>query len=294
MQIDWSQFVFRCSSLGYIMQDPKDGSYADQLISAKSKHTELSDKLVNASSRVMEKTKDKWYDEIESLESKIKMLEQIKDYPNLSDGCMTHLCDLRTAVKYGRTEDIKSKYLKKGLLLEEDAITAYSLFTKQFHKKNDERKFNNWIVGTCDMVLPDIIKDTKINWSIFQFGRVLAKPIKSLYHWQLDGYMWLWNKEKGELIYVLLDTPKHLIAAEKKKLLYDWYGSEDDYEAACVDIDRLHTYEDIPPEERIITFSVERSEERIERIKNRVEECRQYLYLLDTGKIIINEQGNEE
>lgn len=294
MFYDWSKYRFRCSSLGYIMTDSKEGSFAEQLEAAKAKKISLEDKLVNASSRVMDKTKDKWYDDIELLERKIELFKDLKDFPNLSESCMTHLCDIRTRVKYDRTEDIKSKYLKKGLLLEEDAISAYSYLTKEFHKKNTERKYNEWIEGETDIVLPDMVKDTKVNWSIFQFGRVAAKPIKPLYHWQLDGYMMLWDKPKGELIYVLLDTPAHIIAAEKKRLQYEWIGSSDDYELACQEIDRLHTYSDIPDEEKIRIFPVERSEEREAKIIRRVEECRQYLNLLETGKIIEYEDISSE
>jgi hypothetical protein len=101
--------------------------------------------------------------------------------------------------------------------------------------------------------------------------------------------MWLWNLPKAELAYCLLNTPEKLIAAEEKKLLYDFIGSEEDYLEACKEVRRLHTYDDIPNKERIRLFKVDRDESRIERIKNRVIDCRKFLNNLENHIIIEDE-----
>jgi len=272
-EINWEKFTFRCSSLGYIMSDPKGKSnlekYNDAVASKDEKFAKL-DAMTNHDSK-----------------SAIALLNAI-DKLDISQGCKTHLADLRTSAKYGRQQHIKNKFMEKGLLLEEDAITQYSLLTGIFHKKNTERKFNDFIQGELDLVVDNIVSDTKVNWDIYTFGRVVATEINPDYHWQLDGYMDLWNLKKGRLIYCLLDTPEHLIKREEKKLMYELFGGEPTnendkklYEDACVELRHTHIYTDIPIEEKVRIFEVNRSEERIAKIHKRVEECRNYLINLD-------------
>jgi len=281
--MDFSNFKFRCSSLGYIMADPKGKSNADKFNeafeAAKKLYFEMED--MNKETKKYEQAQEK----LSKLNLKMDQLRPIKDRPFLSDTCKTHLCDVYTSSKYGRTEDVKSKYLEKGTLMEEDAITLYSLYSGEFYQKNRERRYNDFIEGEMDFEGQDIVIDTKVNWSIFQFTRTAAKPIKPLYHWQLDGYMWLWNKPKGRLVYALIDTPEHLIKLEEKRLLYDFVGSENDYEEACNEIRKNHNYSDIPNEERVRIFDVYYQEERIEKIKSRVKECRNYLNNLNNKNI---------
>jgi hypothetical protein len=105
--------------------------------------------------------------------------------------------------------------------------------------------------------------------------------------------MWLWNKQKGKLVYVLLNTPEHLIAMEEKRLLYDFVGSKEDYEEACKELRRNHIYDDIPLNERIRTFEVGRSEERIARIEKRVMECRGYLNNFNQYSSVVEDEEED-
>jgi hypothetical protein len=273
------------------MTDPKEKSYLQRYNEAKESRSKkiLQMQTMNTAT----KTYAKLEDDCDKLTQKIKDLELKKDIPMLSDSCKTHLSDIYTVTKYNRIEDIKSKYLEKGLLMEEDAITAYSMLTNTFHKKNTERKNNGIIEGEMDFEDETFAIDTKVNWSIFQYNRVASRPIKPLYHWQLDGYMWLWNKQKGKLVYVLLNTPEHLIAMEEKRLLYDFVGSKEDYEEACKELRRNHIYDDIPLNERIRTFEVGRSEERIARIEKRVMECRGYLNNFNQYSSVVEDEEED-
>lgn len=276
MSYDFSKHTFRCSSLGYIMSEPKGKSKKVQYEETLATMNEVMEKyqLMKKDSKSAENTLKR----LDKLSSKLEKLELVKDKPHLSDTTLTHLSDVYTRVTTGRTEDIKSKYMEKGLLLEEDAITAYSLLTGEFHKKNKIRERNEFIEGEMDFEdVSDRVLDTKVNWSIFQFNRVASRPIKPLYWWQLQGYCWLFNKSKARLVYTLLNTPEHLIAMEEKRLLYDFVGSEDDYKEACAELRRNHIYDDIPLKDKIRIFDIQRSEEAIERIKSRVIECRTYL-----------------
>jgi hypothetical protein len=248
--------------------------YDDKLEAYKRTRKQLegfSDKAIIGKAKAQERA--------DKLSQELDYLKPLKDKVKLSDSAKTHLADIYTAVNDGRkTEDIKSKYLEKGLHAEEDAITLYSLVTGVFHKKSDEFKENDYINGHIDFpTVNNTIVDTKCNWSIFQFNRVVARPINPIYKWQGKGYMWLWEKEKFELAYCLINTPEHLIQAEIKKLEYGFIGSQEDFAEAVKELRFNHTYDDKPNEEKIRIYKFERDPEDEELIKKYVIAAREYL-----------------
>lgn len=288
-QDGWDKFTFRCSSLGKIMTNPKGKSNLEKFNDANSSFV---DKAIAYEDSVNKETKaaQKLLSDMTKLSSDVKKLEAIKDEPHLSVGCKSFLADVYTFGMYGRKEVIASKYIEKGLQLEEDAITQYSMLprVRKFFEKNKRRHFNDFIEGEVDFQHEDVIYDTKVNWSIFQFNRVSFNKLSELYKWQMTGYNWLFNTKEAKLIYSLLDTPEHLIKREEKKLVFEMFGSELNYsqstaqdkiifEEACAEIRKNHTYPDIPIEERVIEISVPRCEEDFELIKTRVADCRKYL-----------------
>jgi hypothetical protein len=283
----WDNFTFRCSSLGKIMTNPKGKSNKQKLEEAYSSFAEKA-AAYEASANKETKAAQKLLTDMEKLSTEVKRLDLIKDEPHLSVGCKSFLADVYTFGMYGRKEVIASKYIEKGLQLEEDAITQYSRINKMFFEKNKRREYNDFIEGEIDFIHEDTIFDTKVNWSIFQFNRVSFNKLSELYKWQMTGYNWLFNTKEAKLIYSLLDTPEHLIEREFKKLMYEMFGSELNYnqsteldklifDDACREIRKNHTYSDIPLKERIIEISVPRNEEDFELIKARVSDCRKYL-----------------
>lgn len=288
--MDYSKVKFRCSSLGLIMTEAKGESNIQAYERMKSELSKA-EKSLGECSEAAVKTANKLYDKIENLKIQIDLVKPWIHQPHLSETCKKYLSDVSVMVNRGRTKDVKSKYLKKGLHLEEDAITQYCLLPGNgFHKKNKERRFNDWIEGECDIAGDNFIVDTKVSWDIFTYNNIVAndKSIDEHYNWQLDGYMWLWGKERAELAYCLLNTPKFLLEKEERKLLYDMFGSDANYacssktekenfEDALSDLRKNHIYDDIPLEEKVRIFRVNYSEERIEKIKSRVEECRNWM-----------------
>lgn len=230
----------------------------------------------------------KLFDKMMKLKSERDELDKIKQIPNLSVGCKTKLRQIYLSETTGRKKVIKNKYLEKGLMVEEDCITQYSLLTGCFHKKNTETKENDYIIGTSDFFWEDIVIDTKASWDIWTFYDSKGKKIKPLYHWQLDGYMWLYGKYFGRLVYCLINTPEHLIKAEERKVMYEMFGNEgnmllaDDlmksvYQDECKQIRKNHIFDDIELKDKVKVFEIERDEDRIDRIITVVEGCRWYL-----------------
>lgn len=271
-------YKFRCSSLGYLMSSGKGKTYKEQYDEKLEKYRKtisqlqgFSDKAVIGKAKAQEKA--------DKLSEELDILKPLVGKVKLSDSAKTHLADIYTVVNDGRkTEDIKSKYLEKGLNSEEDAITLYSLVTGIFHKKSEEYRENDYISGHIDFQTIDgTIVDTKCNWSIWQFNRVVARPVNIMHKWQGKGYMWLWDKPKFELAYCLINTPEHIIQQEIKKLEYGFIGTKEDWEDAVKELRFNHTYDDKSNEEKTRVFKFERDTEDEEMIKAYVTAAREYL-----------------
>ena len=162
---------------------------------------------------------------------------------------------------YGRTE-IKSKYLDKGNLLEDEAIKAVGLITARQPKKHKGRLSNDWITGECDFLSASCIEDTKCSWSIdtFPFFQEDAeKDVKKAgYDWQGQGYMWLYDRPVHYVHFVLLPTP------------YELLGFNDSPEF------HIELVEKIPLKKRIKTVVIERNESLHEQIIEKTLIAREY------------------
>jgi len=149
-------------------------------------------------------------------------------------------------------EEIHSKYIDKGNQVENDLIDfmaiqlGYGMATKNEITLHDE-----YMVGICDVNFPDCIVDVKAPYN----RKTLhdnVDGINSDYEWQLMGYMNLYNKPKAILFYGLMDTPET-----------DWTPEV--------------IYSDMPDNERWLAYSINRNNELIQAIKDRVLMCRAWL-----------------
>ena len=198
----------------------------------------------------------------------------------LSETCKAYLQEVFIREKYGRKKDVSTKYMEKGTLVEEDGITLLSLFSNTFFKKNEENFKNDYISGTPDIILKDKIIDIKSSWDIFTFHKAKKDDINKAYDWQLQGYMALTGAKEAELAYVLTDTPEHILDVEKRSLAYKLgLGSDNDvkFKHFFDNIEKNGKYSDIIIEERIFVKKVERCDQKIAKIYQKVEFCRNFL-----------------
>lgn len=235
--MNFNETLFRCSSLGYIMTEPRSKN------------------------------------------------------EGLSETCKNHLTDVFVSTKYNRQTDVTNKYIQKGLMVEEDSITLYSRLNKAMYRKNELMLSNEFIKGTPDLYLGSSVNvattiiDIKSSWDLFTFYRVYNKEINKMYYWQMQGYMALTGATTAHLAYCLVDTPDVLINDEKRKLLWQMgVASEDnkDFIEACNELDKLRKYEDIPLDERLIQFTINRNDDDINKIYERVKDCRVFLNNLNS------------
>lgn len=213
------------------------------------------------------------------------MTEPRKKSEEISETAKTHLIDLYVVEKYDRHSDTWNRFVEKGLAVEEDSITLYSRVKKTFFKKNDQRITNEFINGEPDLFTgieireAETIIDIKSSWDLYTFFRAKFSPVNKQYWWQLQGYMALTGAKSARLAYCLVNTPEQLIFDEKRKLMYRMGVATDEnkeYQAACDEIDKNMRFDDIPLEDRVHEFIIERDDEAIASIYERVKLCRNY------------------
>ena len=213
-----------------------------------------------------------------------KIMTNDRSGKQMGETAKTFLKELYIEKVYGFKKDITSKYIEKGLQVEDAAISFYSVQKGDFYHKNDEWFKNDFISGTPDILSGDTVVDIKSSWSAHSFFCVKGEPIKKDYYYQLMGYMALTGLKKAKLAYVLIDTPWQLVEDEKRRLSWQMgMVSEDspEFMEALAEIERNHDFSTIPDEKRIIEFDIEYDQKVVDDIYKRVEESRVYLNSLN-------------
>jgi hypothetical protein len=195
----------------------------------------------------------------------------------LSQTTKSYILELAIQEKYGIHKEFWSRYTDKGNEVEPEAIKlTESVLDVGFIYKNEEQFENDWVTGKPD-VNTDVLIDVKSSWDAFTFfDKVIENELNNKdYYYQLQGYMWLTDKQEALLCYCLVDTPLQIVEDEirrehwKQNLISE---SSDLREF----VEDKHTFGHIPKEKRVKTHVVKRDDEVIEAIKTRIEECREY------------------
>lgn len=213
-------------------------------------------------------------------------LKSEKDAGALSATAKAHLIKFYIQEYWGRRKEISTKQMQKGILCEPELISLLSEIDGYPYEKNTERKSNEWVTGEADIVCYEGVIDVKASWDAETFlPQLLLKmsdkvKIDNDYNYQLQGYMWLYNKKKAKLCYGLVNAPESIINQERYWLLKNMdVATEESPEFRLAEMELLlnMTFDDIPKEERLITFETERDESIIERIPEKVTKAREFL-----------------
>jgi hypothetical protein len=171
----------------------------------------------------------------------------------LSETCKTYLEEWAKESIYGVRKNIKSKYLTKGISVEDEAIEYYSEIAKLgFVLKNQDRFEDEFFTGTPDLITGDTVYDFKSSWDCFTFPLFDTEPDKG-YWMQLQVYMELTGLKKAKLVYTLQNTPDEL------------------------EYDEPMDYSNVPSHLRIKEFSFDYDPDFILSVKEKVLECREYV-----------------
>lgn len=177
----------------------------------------------------------------------------------LSVGGKTCVEKIAKQLIYGYDDVVTSKYMDKGIQVEDASIELYNSVMFTNYAKNTERKTNDWITGECDIATPGKITDIKSAWSLATFPVTASQGKDKTYEWQLRAYMMLWDADESQLAYCLVDTPEELI------------GWDDPV---------LHYVSHITPELRLTLVQYKRDKALEDKIKARCEDANKYLDLV--------------
>ena len=154
---------------------------------------------------------------------------------------------------YGVKKQINSKYIQKGLALEDTAIEFYSVAeNKSFMIKNIDHFEDDFFTGTPDCIFEDVVYDFKTSWDCYTFPLFDEVPDMG-YYYQLQVYMHLMGLKKAKLVYTLQDTPDYLTYEE------------------------LVSYSHVENKYRIKEFDIDYDPAVIETAKAKIIECRDYV-----------------
>ena len=206
--------------------------------------------------------------------------KEAKAAGELSKTAKTHLIEVYARELWGVEKDIVTKQMQKGRDAELEAIKMLSMLDGELHSKNQDEAENGFIRGHADIVEAERITDTKCSWDAFSYLPKLLEEVDKGYFYQIQGYMWLWDKPKGRISYLLVDTPENIIAGERYRLLRSMdVATEDNTEfvKAAAKLESNMRFSHIPPELRAIHHYVDRDESVIEKIPAKVQKAREFL-----------------
>ena len=209
-----------------------------------------------------------------------KIMQNDRSGKAMGQGAKSYLQTWLKEQLYARKQTITSKYMDKGLIMEDNAIDFISDYYKYgMLVKNEQSYSNEYCTGTPDIILNDMIIDVKCSWDCFTFPLFDDELPNKDYYYQMQTYMMLCNKSHASVIYALMDTPIDLI--EKEAF---WHAKNNGYDELDSEIyDKFlndMTYSSIPDSLKIKKFDIERNETVIEAIQSRVLQCRDYLQTL--------------
>lgn len=214
------------------------------------------------------------------------MTEPLKKSDKISKTAQGELIKVFVKEKYGYDKEFTNKFVKKGLNVEEDSLTLLLQHTGVYHEKNETAVKNQFIIGTPDaftgktILEAEIIKDVKSRWDMFTFTADRVGEVDAGERWQMQGYMGLTGAPVAQLISTLINTPESIIRSEAIKMLRDagqYYFTDDDLEKAIELLRPQMTFDHIPVAERIFIRDVERSEDDIQRMYERVKIAREWM-----------------
>lgn len=135
----------------------------------------------------------------------------------LSAGAKSYVEAQAKQFVYQFEPEFSSRETDKGTIVEAQSIELYNSVFFTDHKKNTERRTNEFLTGEPDIVClrSRKVKDIKSPWSLATFPATRSAGENSLYEWQLRAYMMLWPEvDMGELAYCMVPTPEELIGNE--------------------------------------------------------------------------------
>lgn len=204
--------------------------------------------------------------------------------PGLSKGAKTNVETVFNEDKFQFRKQISSKYIQKGLMMEDKAIALVADFLGlQSIEKNETHYTNEFVQGTPDAIArlgfgEGFQFDIK---NVYYPDRLdgFTEKLDPIYDWQGKAYNWMLGFEHGFCIKILQNPPKELLEIEVKSLWKEagrgW--NEDIPQSFYDEVAEYFNFEArLPLEDRIRIFKMSTTKEDIEQMTNAVVLAREH------------------
>ena len=181
------------------------------------------------------------------------MTEPKKKTDTISKTTISYLNDWMKEQIYGYSKNVSTKQIEKGIEYEDAAIEAVIDWCDlPFVIKNEQRFNDEWFTGEPDLLTEDKVIDIKNSWDFSTFPLFDEEIPTENYMYQVQVYMYLTGRKKASVIYVLLTTPETKFEPEI-------------------------TYDHVDTKFRYKVFDFDYDSEIIEKLKQRIIDCRTYI-----------------
>ena len=215
-----------------------------------------------------------------------KLMVNDKSGKKIGETAITELKKIVLFDKYGIQNDISSKYTDKGIQNEKIAIKMMADANGWFDVNPDAMKIrfaNEWITGEPDVNTQTILADAKCSFDATTFPFFDSNCKNKIYYYQLQSYMWLTGKTESFLCYCLTNQPEQMILDEINRAVWRGLANPKFENMDQSEIEQhmeKHVrsqwmFDHIPLEKRVKTFRIERDDDVIESMKQRIIECRE-------------------
>lgn len=271
---DIQKFKCRCSGIGQIMTESRGKTKTEKLADLRTSLSDAQAKAMNTKEGT--KSRAAAAERVDKILSNIQEVLQLPDVPELSQTAKTFCENWLTQQLYERRREFVTRYTEKGKEMEVEAADyAAGVLGWGYVEPNTLRLDNEWIQGECDIITNDAIHDIKNSYDCFTFPLFADEIPEDGYYWQVQGYMWLYDRPAASVVYCLMDMPDNLVAWECRIKYGAGYSAEQ-----FAEMKALHTYSHLPDYLRVKQFKFERNQSDIDRIAARVEQCREYINTL--------------
>lgn len=179
------------------------------------------------------------------------------------------LCYQIIARDIGALKQWTSRYIEKGIIMEDDSIMFVNKVLGTNYSKNYTSFDGGAITGTPDIITDDTIIDIKNSFDIeTHLKNITQDELPKQYYYQLQSYMALTNKDKAKVLYVLMPTPDYLIEKQARALEYKYQ----DYDKALETLKATNeVIASLPNEFRVVEYAIVRDENFLNQFNERYE-----------------------
>lgn len=187
-------------------------------------------------------------------------------------------------------DDITTPAMEKGTIVQPESIAMYSAVEGKLFTENHDNLQSECFTGTPDLYLgTDIyhaeqVDDMKNSFLLSNFIDKTVEKVTPEQKCQLNVYFSLTGSSKGNIVHALVSLPPEMFQKECQKLFFRMSNNGEiatEYAPEYIfEVERLKKkfiYDHIPPEERIFKQPVERDDELIQKMKDKVPVLRKWL-----------------